>query len=363
MITVYILPPQLIASPYLDRLYTPFVQHALDIELRRGRPRVELLGLLLRRGPRILHLHFFDELTQRPSQLATALRSIAFVLLLVLLRIRGVHLIWTAHNIVPHELHHAHWARFVYQQVVQHSSVVIAHSEAARQAVVEHYLRNLPHPTLDIANKCIVIPHGHYIGHYGPLQERKISRAILGLDEDGPITVCIGALRPYKHIEGLINAFDHLPAPERGTLLIAGWAKQHSYAETIRLRAAQVSGVRLDLRYIPDSDMPVYLGAADVVALPYHRLLTSGVLLLALSYARPVLAPDVASVRELIHDGQAGFLFQPDSPSNLAETLQRALQSPHHERLQAQALSRAAEFDWENISRRLADVYRRVILS
>lgn len=358
MISVYVLPPQLPASPYMDRLYTPLAQQASDIELRRGRARVELLRLLLGRGPRILHLHFFDELTQRPGQLVTALRSLAFVLLLWLLRMRGVGLIWTAHNIMPHELYHPRWANFVYRQVARYSTVIITHSEAARSAVREHYLSSIaPQQT---PPDCVVIPHGHYIGHYGPIQERKASRALLGLHEHGPVTLCLGALRPYKHIEGLIAAFASLPAPERGTLLIAGWAKDQHYAHMLQAHAAQVSGVRLELRYIADSDMATYLGAANIVALPYHRLLTSGVLLLALSYARPVLAPDLDSVRELIQDGQTGFLFQPDTPTSLAQCLQRALTETQHAQLDAQALASATAFDWEQIAEQLAVLYHKV---
>ena len=83
-------------------------------------------------------------------------------------------------------------------------------------------------------------------------------------------------------------------------------------------------------------------------------------LLLALSYARPVLAPDLASVRELIHDGQNGFLFEPDTPTSLAQCLQRALTEPHSEQRDAQALASAAAFDWEQIAKQLAALYREL---
>ena len=59
------------------------------IAVRRDRPRYALPALLLGRGPRILHLHFFDELTQRHGRIATALRSLLFLALLEALRLRG----------------------------------------------------------------------------------------------------------------------------------------------------------------------------------------------------------------------------------------------------------------------------------
>src|SRR5512144_1331446 len=85
---VYPLPPQLPTSPYLDQLYAPMA--ALGVDVRRVRPRYALPALLLGRGPRILHLHFFDELTQRPGARQTAARSLMFLAALAALRLRGV---------------------------------------------------------------------------------------------------------------------------------------------------------------------------------------------------------------------------------------------------------------------------------
>src|SRR6266542_1752326 len=119
-LTIYPLPPQLPTSPYLDQLYAPM--HAQGVHVLRSRPRYAVPALLLGRGSRILHLHFFDELTQRRSQAATAARSLLFLALLALLRWRGVRLIWTAHNLEPHELHHPLWGFLVYRLVARWSA-------------------------------------------------------------------------------------------------------------------------------------------------------------------------------------------------------------------------------------------------
>src|SRR5262245_38692809 len=154
---VYSLPPQLPTSPYLDQLYAPMATMGIDV--RRGRPRRVLPALLLGRGPRILHLHFFDELTQRPSRAATAGRSLLFLALLAALGLRGVRLVWTAHNLEPHEHYHPIWSLLVYRMVARWSDTVIAHSQAAHVLLEERY-GPLP--------RCVVIPHGSYIGLYGP---------------------------------------------------------------------------------------------------------------------------------------------------------------------------------------------------
>lgn len=348
-VTIYPLPPRLPTNPYLDLLYAPM--GGCGLHIWRRRPREALPALLAGRGARVLHLHFFDELTQRPGRLTTAARSLAFVALLASLRARGVRLVWTAHNLVPHELHQPRWAFLTYRFVARSAEAVIAHGEAALSLVRERY---------GPLRRAEAIPLGSFAGVYGPAADRGVSRAALGLPASGRVILSLGALRPYKGLEDLIDSFAALPAERRGTLLIAGAPKDRAYAELLARRAAQVAGVTLAPRHVPDEQIPAYLAAADVVALPYRRLLTSAALMLALSYARPVIAPDVGPARELVRDGREGFLFAPGSPEALSAALRRALDHPDLDALGASALDRAEQFDWREIAARTAALYRAV---
>lgn len=346
-LAVYPLPPQLPANPYLDMLYAPM--GALGIQVRRGRPRAELPRLAFGRGPRILHLHFFDELTQRPSRGATALRSLGFVSLLSLLRLRGVRLVWTAHNLQPHEAHQPTWAWLLYRTVARQSAAIIAHSQAAR-AQLERRYGPLP--------QARVIAHGNYIGCYGPPRERAASRAALGLPPNGRVLLSLGALRPYKGLEDLLDAFERLPAATRGTLLIAGAPKDRAYAAALARRAAPIEGARLDARFVPDDALAGYFAAADAVALPYRQLLTSGALLAAMSYARPVIAPAFGPAAELVREGEQGFLFAPGDVGALAQALARAAAQPDLDALGRSALASARALSWDTIAQATAATYR-----
>ncbi|HEU4326331.1 MAG TPA: glycosyltransferase [Roseiflexaceae bacterium] len=349
-ITVYPLPPRLETNPYLELLYGPMA--GLGVQVRRPRARAALAELLRGGAGRILHLHFFDELTQRPSLAQTAARSLGFLGMLAALRRRGVRLVWTAHNLAPHELRHPHWAFAVYRTVARWSAAVIAHSAAARAALEDRY-GALPH--------CTVIPHGHYIGRYGPPRERVQARAALDLPAAGQLLLCAGMLRPYKQIEALIDAFAALSADTRGALLIAGQPKDASYAAELARRANAVPGVLLRPAFVPDDELALYLAAADVVALPYRSLLTSGMLLGALSYARPVIAPAFGPVGELVRDGRDGFLFPSRDPDGLRAALARALACPDLDALGQNGLAVAQRFAWPEIARRTAELYRAVV--
>lgn len=339
-------PPVLPLNPYLDSLYAPM--RGLNVCVRRGRLRSELARLLIGRGPRVLHLHFFDEATQRPSLAATTARSLGLLMLVALLRLCGVRIVWTAHNIAPHEAFHTAWSFFVYRVLVRWSDALIFHSAAARDLFVSRY---------GAPRHSEIIPHGNYIGQYGPIQPQAEARAALDLPSEGPLFLAFGALRPYKNVEGLIDAFAALPVEQRGTLLAAGVAKSEAYGAAIERRAANVPGVIIRRAFIPDSLLSCYLGAADVVVLPYRTLLTSGVLLCALSYARPVVAPNNGPVRELVRDGVEGWLFAPD---HLNTALACVLADPNPGAMRVAALARAEEFDWPAIAGRTAQVYTHV---
>jgi glycosyltransferase involved in cell wall biosynthesis len=324
---------------------------ALGVTVRRGRPRHELPALLAGSGARLLHLHFFDELTQRRRRAETAARTLALVALLGALRARGVRLIWTAHNLAPHELRHPGWAFLAYRAVARAADAVVAHSHAALAELRARY---------GPPRRAVVIPHGSYIGLYGPPLPQAESRVALGLPPTGRVTLCLGTLRPYKGVEDLIRAFAQLPPETRGTLLVAGAAKDRTYAAQLTRLASAVPGARVEPRFVPDDALPAHLAAADLVALPYRSLLTSGVLLWALSYARPVVAPAFGPVRELVCEGREGFLFPPGDVGGLRDALGRALAHPDLETLGEQGLEVARALGWPSIAARTAALYREV---
>ena len=347
MITVYPIPHQLLTSPYLDQLYGPLAQYT-DLAVRRVGFRSTVVALLRSgAGARIAHWHFFDELTQRPSHLATAARTLAFVALIRRLRAQGVGVGWTAHNLEPHELRHAQWARRAYEAMLTGAHAVIAHSAAAAGLLRARYGGCAP---------ITVIPHGAYVGLYGPRRDKDASRTELGLGSAEFVALCLGTLRPYKGVELLLDAWRGCA----GRLVIAGQVKDCDYAAAIARRAAITPGVDFRPAFVPDAALPTWFAAADVVVLPYRKLLTSGVLLWALSYGVPVIAPDLAPVRELVAEGREGFLFAPGDALALRAALERARAHPDLKMLGEAAYATACRFDWPTIAGQTAALYRCV---
>lgn len=81
------------------------------------------------------------------------------------------------------------------------------------------------------------------------------------------------------------------------------------------------SNVTLIDRYIDESEIKNLFLSTDIVVLPYTEISQSGVLPLAMSFGKPVIASDIGSFSELIEDGCNGYLFPVSSYESLAEIL------------------------------------------
>ena len=165
--------------------------------------------------------------------------------------------------------------------------------------------------------KVAVIPHGHYRGAYPDTMSRAEARQRLGLPPDARVVAFVGWVRAYKGVAELVEAFSGVDAPA-ARLVIAGQAVDDAYAERIARLAAADPRVRLDLGFVPDDELQVYLRAADVVATPFLEILTSGSVLLAMSFGRAVIAPRRGCVAETLDDA-GGLLYDPDDPAGLKE--------------------------------------------
>lgn len=74
----------------------------------------------------------------------------------------------------------------------------------------------------------------------------------------------------------------------------------------------------------PVSDVRPHIAAADVIVLPSYREGLSRVLLEASAMARPIVTTDVPGCRDIVRDGENGFLCGAQDATSLAQALGRA---------------------------------------
>jgi len=152
------------------------------------------------------------------------------------------------------------------------------------------------------------------------------ARRKLGIRDGEKTILFFGNIAPYKGLQYLIAAFERFLSGRHDLrLIIAGWPKNcENYWRPIReaiqpyLRDGRII---LKAEYVPDNETEIYFKAADVLALPYRYIYQSGVLFLGYSFGLPVLAADVGSLKQEIIEGETGFVFRSEDPSELAKCI------------------------------------------
>jgi glycosyltransferase involved in cell wall biosynthesis len=271
--------------------------------------------------------------------------TVAFLLLLKLARWRGTRVVWTVHDLGSNDRWHPrleawYWRRYT----AQVDAIICLSREALR-------LARMRFPALE-RRPGHVVPHGHYRDSYPNTLTQCEARRRLGLDATAAVILHFGLLRPYKNVPHLIATFGEAALPD-ALLLIAGKPFDGHVRTEVESAAADVRGVRLELRYIAPDDVQLFFLAADLVVLPYQRILNSGAALLALSFARPVLVPDKGSMVEHKEDfGDDWIRLYEDELS--VDDLRAALEWSRTGRRGQPAID---HLDWRNLARKTKLIY------
>jgi beta-1,4-mannosyltransferase len=322
---------------YVDCFYAAV--EGLGVEVREGRFSWRWLLKHVRNADYI-HIHWPSYFYAAPQR-RKCLRDFAkFLFLLTLARLRGARLVWTIHNIYPHD-------RCVIPQLdilarrllVKLSVLFFIHCSCAEAGV----LREFP----ALARRIVQIQHGHWIGYYPNTIECSAARSLLALRENEFVFLFLGFCRPYKNLETLINVFEHLPG--KPVLLVAGQFQDAAYEAAIRAAVHRSPGrIMLHPGFVRDEDLQIYLRACNVVVTPYTEILTSGSAILALSFGRPVIAPAIGCLKELIVEG-CGFLYDSSQrPEGLRHAMQASMEAKFDE---THIMAEASKLDWRGSAR------------
>ncbi len=325
-------------------------------------PQGTIAKRVMRAGcPDILHLHWLNPFFLRgdggllEAPLVTARMGVSLSLLRTL-RAVGTRIVWTAHNLGSHD-GKMQWAdRFFHGRIGRMCDAIVAHSPHAGDEVVRAL-------ELEASEKVEVIPHGNYLDIYPNDISRPRARRRLDLSGDRPVLLFVGLIRPYKNLEYLLEIFASEFDEGEARLLVAGQAMDDALQRRIRRLGEEDPNVALHLEYIPDDDLQVFHNAADAVVLPYRDILTSGSAVMGMSFGRPIVAPKIGTLRDVVGD-EGGFLYDPDDSRGLAGALREAVATDREElaRIGERNLARARSWSWESVARQTHQLYRRIVV-
>lgn len=312
------LPGLLDTNPYQRLLYGSLASEG--VMLRSGF-RLEVGSLLRGRGTvRVLHFHW-PELHYRqfggPAFVRgplSALRLGVFATRLTTARLLGFRIVWTVHQLAPHEQVTPQVDRLAARLLARQAARLIVHDEATLTAIEREFGPRA-------RAKTRVVPHGSYAGVYPARRSRVEARAAIGIDDDRFTLLSFGHIRAYKAIDLLLEAFARIERTEIA-LVIAGMTHDAAAEQALHRAAVADPRIRLIVGFIPDDAVGDLFAASDAAVIARPDGGTSGSLVLALSQGLPVIASSSPAYRELV--GENGWLFAPGDSHSLAAALETA---------------------------------------
>lgn len=312
----------------------------------------------LAEGVDAIYFHWIESLWRRPgSTFPWRFRSIPNFLQLIQLaralrelRERGVGILWTVHNLDPHEpdTFVDHLGRRLLARV---SDLRVCHSRTSRSELLERYGGT--------EENTLLMYHGNYGETYKSDTDRTTALTRLGLREDRRTLLCFGNIRQYKGVDLAIRAVQHLGSAYQ--LIVAGNVIDNQLGCDLRSLAADADNIRLELRFLDEQEIGLLFTASDCVLLPYRQITGSGALLAALTQGRGVVASDLPYFREVLEfQPEAGTLHTPGDVLALAEAIRQFFTVASEARGKA-ASSLSDRFAWKTVIRPLAERIRLTI--
>jgi glycosyltransferase involved in cell wall biosynthesis len=274
------------ANPYQSRLYDALLRAGVRSRYIGDLGPSHTLNLLLMpaeliwwrlRGARVLHLHWvfgFAFTGYEHNGIVRRASYAWYLLVLACARLAGVRIVWTLHNVLPHQQVFPD-DLLARRRLLRAASLVIAHSE---RALAE--LRN----AVGRPRRSFVVAHPSFDAGTAIGRRNAFPRRLL----------MFGRIAAYKGVEETIEAFEDVAATTTVELTVAGDCPDPRLRARLgELRRRYPDRVQLQLGHVPEDELPTLFAAHDLQWLPYRRGTTSGAAILGAQMGIPLAVPDL----------------------------------------------------------------------
>ncbi|MHA1380616.1 MAG: glycosyltransferase family 4 protein [Candidatus Helarchaeota archaeon] len=302
--------------------------------------------------PDILHIHWQHPFLLASSGVKTILKSTSFIAELLILKLLGVKIVWTVHNLVSHESNFSLLETFFTKLLTKLCNKIIVHCPFAKSKVMNKYRAR--------ESQIAVIPHGNYISWYKNVITKSQARGRLNLSNNDVVFLYFGQIRPYKGTSELIEAFKKLGC-QQTKLLIVGKPLNDEVAKDMLNRCKGNENIETIFEFIPNDEIQIYMNAVDVIVLPYKDILTSGAVILAMSFGKPVIVPAIGCIPDVL-DIEGSILYNSSEKEGLLKAMQCAL-DVDLQKIGKHNFELAKKLRWDKIAKRTYGAYRECLRS
>ena len=268
---------------------------------------------------KILHVHWIEPLATGKNILHAIFKTAQSFIRILRLRLKGIKIVWTLHNVAPHENPYPLLTNLNNRFFAFISEKIFVHNEKSFDIALKVF--KAPR------EKLLLLPHPHYESVFYRKKNRVLSKEVRRLEQESHrfTFIFLGMLRPYKGLEELFDAFFGA-CVENARFLVIGKTLDKEFEKKLKRYALRDERVTLITKHIRDEEIPFVMNLADVAVLPYREILTSGSLSLMQTFRLPVILPNLDSFQQL-SKSQSALFFEAANVASLRETLEYAFQN------------------------------------
>ena len=273
-----------------------------------------------------------------------------------LARFLGSKLVYTMHNVLPHDSHERH--RQAYAKIYCLADRIICHDEHARNRLIAEF---------GVENDRIsVIPHGELFAK--KKQEPHGSISLTTTQNKECVVLCQGIIRPYKGIPFLLQAWKAARnSGLQASLWIVGTGEENILQQIERDSVALDLGssVRLDFRFVSVEELSRYYQDADILVYPYSDVTTSGALMTGIGYGKPIIATDLTAFKQVLKHEMNALLAPYGDVAEWASALIKLTSDSHLRARLVQGVqdTHALTPSWTEIASETCRVYEQLVRS
>lgn len=169
-----------------------------------------------------------------------------------------------------------------------------------------------------------------------------------------------GRIQDYKGLNCLIEAEKLLKKSiDNLKIVIAGEGDINKYIESI----TNSDSFEIHNKFIPEKEIPTLFSKAKIIVLPYLECTQTGIIPIAYSFKKPVVATNVGCIPEVVEDGKTGLLVNKNKPKLLAKAILKLLKNDNlRVKMGENGLNKLKkDLSWEKTIQEMICVYNEFI--
>lgn len=279
-----------------------------------------------------------------------------YIICLIKLFLPKCKIIFTAHNILPHDSGKKHFKTF--QSIYSKIDHIIIHTFSSQNELINEFkISQL---------KLTVIPHGLLSMEYDNnevqsfIEKYKKEFAL----KDKLVFLMIGGISTYKGVDILLDAWNDeekgLKSKKDCLLIIAGKG-DIDYQKPIADNCIIIN------KFLTNEEFIALIEIGDIIVFPYRKISQSGVLLTVLSKHKPICVTPVGGLTEPFEIGEIGWISKSTECKDLIQILNEIYTSKNKidEIKNNKELWKKIDtyYDWKKISKQTYNLYKNLLLS